>query len=266
MNFIMKIASAVVIILLIPFVQGCQPTAELPTRSSTTPPGSINSTIKSFSGHVIFPDTNLEVAVRNALFIEGMRSKDETLLEKPLVEEITVAELGELTILEAVSKNITSLHGLEYCTNLKGLYLSDNQISDISELSFLENLTTLDLGANQISDISPLASLDKLTVLDLYVNQIQDISPLASLTALNKLYLFRNQISDISPLANLNNLIEVDLYANQISDILPLLENKGLGEGDILRLAGNNLDLSEDSKNMDDIDALRDKGVVVVLE
>ena len=248
MNAAMKLASASALILLIPFIHGCHLTAE------------------PQSGYVVFPDTNLESSVRNALFIEGMMSKDESLLMKPLAEEITAVELGKLTIMEAVGKNITSLRGLEYCTNLKELYLSDNRIVGINELSSLKNLTRLDLGANQISDISPLASLDKLTVLDLYVNHIQDISPLASLTALNKLYLFRNQISGISPLANLNNLIEVDLYANQISDILPLLENKGLGEGDILRLAGNNLDLSEDSKNMDDIDALRDKGVVVVLE
>jgi len=248
MNAAIKLASASVLILLIPFIHGCHLTAE------------------PQSGYVVFPDTNLESSVRNALFIEGMMSKDESLLMKPLAEEITVVELGKLTIMEAVGENITSLRGLEYCTNLKELYLSDNRIVGINELSSLKNLTRLDLGANQISDISPLASLDKLTVLDLYVNHIHNISPLASLTSLNKLYLFRNFIGDVSPLASLNNLTELDLFANRINDISALLENEGLGEGDIIRLAGNNLDFSKGSKDINDIEVLKGRGVVVVLQ
>lgn len=108
-----------------------------------TPLGSINSNEKSLSGQVIFPDTNLEATVRNTLFIERVRRKDEALLKKPLAEEITAAEFGKFTIMEAVGKNITSLHGLKCCTNLKDLYLSDNQISDISPLASLGKLTVL---------------------------------------------------------------------------------------------------------------------------
>jgi Leucine-rich repeat (LRR) protein len=218
------------------------------------------------SGIVTFPDNNLEAAVRNALFIEGIRSEDKILADKPLDEPITKANLAKLTIMEAAGKNITSIQGLENCVNLKELYLPDNQISDIHNLSYLTDLTKLNLGANQIGDISPLASLSRLTVLDLYVNQIEDISPIASLTALTNLYLFRNQISDISPLVNLNNLIEIDLYANKISDISPLLDNAGLGKGDVVRLAGNKLDLQEGSEDMKNIQVLRDRVVVIILE
>jgi len=260
MNVTLRRALTFVIILLILPVYSCQPTAELPT------PYSINSDEQSQSENIVFPDKNLEVAIRNALFIEGIRSNDEALSKKPLDEAITKADLAKLTIMEAVGANIISIAGLEYCVNIKELYLPENQITDIRNISSLTNLTKLDLGANQIGDISHIASLTNLTQLDLYVNQIEDISSIASLKAITNLYLFRNQISDISPLANLNNLIEVDLYGNKISDISPLLGNDGLGKGDIVRLAGNNLDLSEGSKDMVNIKVLQDRGVVIVLE
>ena len=255
-----------IIISLLLLVCSCQSKAETakPIPKSTSELDKVNGA--SESDIVSFPDKNLEAAIRNALFIEGIRSKDKVLSDKPLDEPITESDLAKLTIMEAVGANIISIAGLEYCVNIKELYLPENQITDIRNISSLTNLTKLDLGANQIGDISHIASLTNLTQLDLYVNQIEDISSIASLKAITNLYLFRNQISDISPLANLNNLIEVDLYRNKISDISPLLENEGLGEGDILRLAGNNLDLSEDSRDMEDIEALQGKGVVVVLE
>ena len=260
------------VILLIPFLVlhfcGCHFEEDalkpVPVPEQNSSPGETLQVIES--SIVTFSDINLENAVRNSLYIEGIRRKDKDLLEKPLDDPITKSDLAKLTILEATGKNISSLQGLEYCENLKELYLSDNQISSVHYLSSLTNLTKLNLGANKIRDVSPLASLDKLTELDLYVNSIEDISPLSSLTALTNLYLFRNQISDISPLANLTNLVEVDLYANQITDVSPLLDNTGLGEGDIIRLAGNNLDLVEGSKDMADIELLLEKGVVVVLE
>jgi Leucine-rich repeat (LRR) protein len=247
MNVLMKLVSAIVIILVALSVLSCQPKAES-------------------QKNVIFADTNLEAAVRNALFVEGIRRGDEALSKKPSNEEIMVAELEKLTIVEAIGRNITSLQGLEYCVNLKELYLSDNQLSDISQLSSLKSLTRLDLGANGISDISSLASLDELTILDLYVNQIRDISPLASLASLSKLFLFRNQIGDISPLADLTNLAELDLHSNRINDISPLQKNKGLGEGDFVRLTENELDLAEGSDDVKVIKILEDRGILVIID
>lgn len=255
-----------IIISLLLLVCSCQSKAETtkPIPKSSSELDKANEV--SESDIVSFPDKNLEAAIRNALFIEGIRSKDKVLADKPLDESITKSDLAKLTIMEAAGKSIISIQGLENCENLKELYLPENQISDIHNLSSLTNLTKLNLGANQIGDISPLASLSKLTLLDLYVNRIEDISPLSSLTTLTNLYLFRNQISDISPLANLNNLIEVDLYRNKICDISPLLANDGLGKGDVVRLASNNLDLREGSEDAENIQTLKERGVVVILE
>ena len=198
----------------------------------------------------IFPDGNLEAAIRDAL-------------GKPAGEEITAAELLNLTTLWALFSDITDLTGLEYCTNLTELNIYGNQISDISPLSSLTNLSQLRLNGNQISDISPLASLTNMILLYLGENQISDISPLASLTNLTLLDLDGNQISDISPLASLVNLGYVSLNGNQISDISLLLENSGLGEGDEVWLEDNNLDLTEGSEDLENIRALEDRGVVV---
>ena len=198
----------------------------------------------------IFPDGNLEAAIRDAL-------------GKPVGEEIMTAELANLTTLSALFSDITDLSGLEYCTNLTELTLAKNQISDISSLSSLTNLTELTLHENQISDISALSSLTNLTELYLGENQISDISPLSSLTNLTLLALYTNEISDISPLASLVNMITLRLNGNQISDISPLLENSGLGEGDGVYLEDNNLDLWEGSEDIENIRALEDRGVVV---
>jgi len=120
---------------------------------------------------VVFPDENLEKAIRDAL-------------EKPDGEAITPAELAGLTELTATRKDIADLSGIEYCTNLVVLSLEGNQISDISPLASLSNLKYLSLGSNQISDISSLSSLSNLVSLRFRINQVRDISPLASLTKL----------------------------------------------------------------------------------
>jgi Leucine-rich repeat (LRR) protein len=226
----------------------------------------------TISAPVTFADPNLEQAVRNTLGIPGG-------------QPITRADMTRLTSLNAESKSIRSLSGLEYAINLQDLYLESNQINDINPLANLNNLQELHLGRNQISDISPLANLTNLQKLDLDYNQISDISPLANLTNLQELVLDYNQISDISPLANLINLQELNLWLNQISDInplanltnlqklvlgenqisdiSPLVSNTGLGQGDYVNLEYNLLNLTPGSDDMQNIQILQNRGVTV---
>jgi len=199
----------------------------------------------------IFPDKNLEAAIRDAL-------------DMPEGEEITVEELAELTELDAIYSGITNLSGIEYCTNLTLLSLSDNQIGDISPLSSLTSLKLLGLGFNKVQDISALSSLTNLIALKLPGNEISDISPLSTLVNLTLLYLRNNNISDIPPLASLTNLQLLWLSYCNISDISILVENSGLGEGDVVIIKKNNLDLTEDSDDMQNIKTLQDRGVDVI--
>ncbi|GAI76684.1 unnamed protein product, partial [marine sediment metagenome] len=92
---------------------------------------------------VYFANTNLKAAVEKALG----------------VSEPNATDMLGLTELNASSKDIVELAGLEYATNLIHLKLYSNRISDILVLSNLKNLKTLLLHNNQISDISAVSGL-----------------------------------------------------------------------------------------------------------
>ena len=140
-------------------------------------------------------------------------------------EDLYVLQYMEnLTELWLTNNNITDLSPLAGLTSLEHLTIGWNYITDLSPLSGLTNLTWLNLGGNAISDITPLAELTALTELFLHSNQISDISPLERLVNLNTLWLTDNEVSDIAPLAELVNLTELDLQTNQISDLMPLAE------------------------------------------
>jgi len=233
-----------VVILLV----GCSGLSATPTP---TPIPTTAPTSTPTSDTVTFNDENLEAVIR------------ESAIYGSISEQIMQEELASLTGLVASERGIVDLTGIEYCVNLTNLLLFENEISDISPLSSLTKLESLALLRNQISDITPLSSLDNLIVLHLAENQISDISPLASLDKLVALYLHKNQISDLSPLASLTNINELVLAENQISDISPLVNNIGLGEGDLVNLKNNNLDLSEGSDDLENIRLLEERGVTV---
>jgi len=186
---------------------------------------------------VAIVDLNLEKAVRNALKISS---------DQP----ITRADMARLT----------NLSGLECAINLKELRLNNNQVSDLCPLSTLTNLKWLYMDNNQISDLRPLANLFNLHTLSLSNNNVSDIQSLANLVNMEWLDLSNNRISDIGPLANLKWFI---LNNNQISDISPLVNNAGLGNGEMVELRNNPLDLSPGSDDMQNIETLRSRGVIV---
>ena len=127
----------------------------------------------AFAQVVHIPDPNLRHAVSEALNLTAGAP-------------ITHADMRQLTSLNAASRQITELAGLEYATNLTELRLGENPIADISPLAHLTNLTFLRLNdCWTIDDISPLEHLTQLQWLDLDRNLIVDIGPLAGLTALD---------------------------------------------------------------------------------
>ena len=155
---------------------------------------------------VSIPDPNLAAAIR-----------------KEIGETITTRTLFNLIELSTASSEITDITGIEYASNLRSLGLSGS-ISDISSLSDLTQLRALYIPNNNISDISPLAELKNLRVLSLGGNNISDITPLAELKELDFLWLNGNNISDISPLAAPTQIRWLDLGNNNISDVSPLVK------------------------------------------
>ena len=95
----------------------------------------------NFEEHtVVFPDPNLESAIRESI-------------GEP-IGPIYCVDLKGLTYLYAITSNITDLTGLEYCTSLTILHLANNHITDISPLVNNEGLSNGDyvqLVANPLS-------------------------------------------------------------------------------------------------------------------
>ena len=173
--------------------------------------GSIGTNAVADSCVIDIPDANLKKEILKQL---GKSSG-----------EVTVGEAKKVVYLDAPTKGISNLKGLEYFTSLKMLNLKFNQISDVNALKGLTKLTMLFLDFNQISDISALKGLTQLTLLVLNNNQISDINSLKGLTQLTTLYISSNKISDISALKGLTQLTNLYISSNKISDISAL---KGL--------------------------------------
>ena len=194
-------------------------------------------------------DPNLESVVREALRRPQGR--------------LTSEAFAFLTYLQANSKGIRSLAGIEYFATLQHLELSGNQIADLTPISQLNSLTWLDLSGNRIADLTPISQLN-LYVLDLSGNRIADLTPISQLKnlydlnlsgnqvddddltlisqlnpqRLHRLVLSDNQIVDLTPISQLNSLEYLDLRGNRIADLTPISQLKYLQR---LGLSGNRI-------------------------
>ena len=93
---------------------------------------------------------------------------------------------GELILPDS---NLFDLSGLEKCTNLEALDLSNNQIIDITPIGFLNQLTEINLSGNKIQDIDVLDNLHShlFNLLNLkYVNIIGNNIPKKQLEKLKQ--------------------------------------------------------------------------------
>lgn len=207
--------------------------------------------VGEYQREIIFEDQGLETAIRKNL--------------KKNTGKISNGDVFQITHLDASSKNIRSLKGIENLHRLVELDLDNNFIKDVTLLSQLKKLKVLKLRNNKITslksinfqmilanklrelclchnvlqsennqaeiyltDISILSHFSNLEILKLRDNHIEDISSLTDLVNLKELDLRGNRISDISPLKKLLNLEALNLRENLIKDISPLVNLKKL--------------------------------------
>lgn len=196
-----------------------------PAADESVLPGTAIDLVASLGEEPIaFDDPYLEQAIRDAINKHN--------------GDIYASDLVGLTELDADSRGIASLNGLENCTDLIELYLAHNRISALSPLSSLARLEVAGLMYNEIEDIAALSPLTNLTEIDLLHNEIADINALSGLDALAAIDLSYNHIDDLAPLSGLSNLVEVSLAYNEIDDVSPL---EDLDNVAILELAGNEI-------------------------
>jgi len=223
---------------------------------------------------VEFPDENMEEAVRDKI-------------NKP-DGDLYLSDIIAIEELNASKKDIESIEGIQYLKNLAELYFRSNAVSDISvlenltylemleftnnevsDIGVLENLTNLEglyFSNNEVSDISVLENLTNLERLSFSNNEVSNISVLENLTELELLAFSNNEVSDISVLENLTELKQLNFEYNEVDNITALVKNNGLGEGDYIDMQENYLDLTEGSKDLDNINTLIDREVNVKYE
>jgi len=217
---------------------------------------------------------------------------------------LTCGMVQGVATLNASSRGITSMAGLENLTGLTTLNIRDNALTDVGPLRTMTGLTWLNLAFNQIGDVEPLRGLTGLTFLAINGNRaisdidalsgltnltgtlwmgsnaIVSLEPLRELTGLTAVRAWDNRITDASPLAGLDGLTEVNLHTNSLVsadglDALPALRTANLRNNpalaDIQALLGNaalgsgtNVNVASTSVSCSDIDALRARGVAVI--
>ncbi len=155
---------------------------------------------------VVFQDANLKSAVEAALGVSNP----------------TPTGMLSLTYLNANSKSIHTLTGLEYALNLTNLYLESNFISNLTPLTGLTKMRYLSLNSNSVSNIDALGGMMQLVSLNIRTNHLTTLAPLAAASSLQTLYASSNSITDISGLSGLTALKNLSLADNSVSDIRPL--------------------------------------------
>jgi len=130
--------------------------------------------------------------------------------KKP-TDELTKADLENVTRLYLMDKQLTNVKELENFTQLTYLNLNYNRLNDVRGLEKLTQLTHLYLGGNKLTDVKGLEKLTKLTELWLGVNKLTDVSGLEKLTQLKVLHLSGNELTDVKGLEKLTQLTRLYL-------------------------------------------------------
>jgi hypothetical protein len=223
----------------------------------TFPPTTINpSGTVALDSTVNIPDANLKAKLQAALGLTASSSPKKSDLAK-----IT----GGLDLSGA---SIAKIEGLQYCTNVTDIKLSNNKIDDKgipSTFTGLTNLKTLLLDGNKLTKVpTSVLAMTGLTYLSLAGNQIKTIPDnISALAALVNLDLSGNALTTLpANIGTLQNLQYLNLSDNNFRDatreifLLPALTT--------LDLSGNVLDsLPDDAAKMPELQALDVEGNIL---
>ncbi|OTY31821.1 internalin [Bacillus thuringiensis serovar pingluonsis] len=138
-------------------------------------------------------------------------------LDTPITKE-DLLKVKSLIVVEAKSKGIKDVSGLEYMKNLENLTLEEVKLENIRFISNLRQLKSLSITYGELEDIGPLAELEQMEFLTLRNNKISDVSPLNQMKKIKMLDLNSNYIKDIKPLFTVKSLRTLTVANNQISN------------------------------------------------
>ncbi len=140
-----------------------------------------------------------------------------------LLDIAQLNRLQELTITDSIV-GAADLAAIAVLPELKELFLTNCQISSITNLAGSKNLEYLDLSGNAIRDLSPLADMHKLKGLNLSHNAVISLEAIAHMKALTVLDVSYNSLASTSHVASLTNLTYLNVSSNGLT-VLEGLEN-----------------------------------------
>lgn len=166
---------------------------------------------------VVFPDPSLESAIREAI--------------NKYTGDIYSSNLLGLLYLQADSREIVDLTGLEYCVDLETLILSGNGVSDLYPLENLPNLSFINLDNNQVSDLTPLLLFEGIgegDTINLRNNPLSSYSRMIIIPLLRELGVTVYYLTD-SDEDGLTDEDERNVYRTDPND--PDTDNDGINDG-----------------------------------
>ena len=134
---------------------------------------------------------------------------------------------------------------MENLTNLKYLYLNNNEIEDISPLKNLVSIEYLGLHYNKIKDVEVLKNLINLKVLGISKNKINDLSKLSNLSLESGFFAWDQSIT-VNAIATSENTYKLDLNLlkdrnNKVINIINLDSGSYDKENNIISWSNLNL-------------------------
>ncbi|CAL6010461.1 leucine-rich_repeat domain-containing protein [Hexamita inflata] len=157
----------------------------------------------------------------------------------------------KLERLDLSQTETTDLHTTPHqLFGLKELYVSENNITDISYISNFVDLQILWLGNNkQLQTIGPLKFCTQLTQLVIVTTNVSDIWPLQFMKNLKTLDMYETKVVDLHPLQHLNKLENISANDTRIIDVSPLSKLTQLNSLDFRNSKITNVDTLKHHQN-----------------
>lgn len=245
------------------FISNLYPISELKNLTALDISENEITTLSSL-GHLeklkVLNATDNRLTVINSL--SALKSLEKiSLSNNPLSEGAmtALACLGNVSSVEANNCGIDKLTGIPVAS-LKELYVSNNNLENLSGLSEAKTLEILDVSHNYLMNAEELSALTALVQLDMRGNGLTNIAGLKNLLNLKELYLGQNGIvdKDLDYVAGMSKLEKLDLSDNLIfgldwrKDLSALKEvnvsNTALDKQDVSVLEESGLKVIDDSE------------------
>jgi len=162
--------------------------------------------------NIPFLDAAFETAV-----IAKMKevNSDLTMSSIDVTNSDQLAALSLITSLDLNSKNITSLHGIEYLTALTNLSCGSNNLSEL-DISNNTALTFIGCGSNNLSELD-VSNNTALTYLDCSDNNLSELD-ISNNTVLTDLVCSSNNLSELD-ISNNTALTFIGCSSNNLSEL-----------------------------------------------